>query len=149
MKTGSAGAGAFAAGVVIVWLLPVGLAGQDAAAPKARATTKTETLQRTPWGASDLQGIWSNTTTTPFERPVELSNKTVLTEEERAVLARQVAERLNTDRAPERPGQIVAYNEFWFERGTLTNRTSLIVEPPCGKLPPFTPSAQKRWDAIT
>jgi len=108
MKTGFVGAGgALAAGVAIVWLFPVGLAGQNTAAPKARATTKTE-AQRTPWGDPDLQGIWSNTTTTPLERPVDLSNKTVLTEEERAVLARQVAERLNTDRAPERPGQIVA-----------------------------------------
>ena len=150
MKTGLVGAaGALAAGVAIVALLPVGLAGQGAAPPKARTTTQPAALQRTPWGDPDLQGIWSNTTTTPFERPVELSDKTVLTEEERAVLARQVAERLNTDRAPARPGQIVAYNEFWFERGTLTNRTSLIVDPPDGKLPPFTPEAQKRWDAMT
>ena len=151
MKTGFVGAGgALAAGVAIVWLLPAGLAAQNAAAPKARATTtKTAALERTPWGDPDLQGIWSNTTTTPFERPAELSEKTVLTEEERAVLARQVAERLDTDRAPVRPGQIVAYNEFWFERGTLTNRTSLIVDPPDGKLPPFTPEAQKRWDAMT
>ena len=149
MKAGFVGvARALAAGVAIVWLLPVGLAGQNAAAPKARAVPKAAAIQPTPWGDPDLQGIWSNTTTTPFERPVELSNKTVLTEEERAALARQVAERLNADRPPERPGQVVAYNEFWYERGTLTNRTSLIVDPADGKLPPFTPAGQKRWDTV-
>ncbi len=150
MKTGFVGvAGALAAGVAIVCLFPAGLAAQSAAAPKARATTKPVAPQRTAWGDPDLQGIWSNTTTTPFERPVDLSDKTVLTEEERVVLARQVAERLDTDRAPNRPGQIVAYNEFWFERGTLTNRTSLISDPADGKLPPFTPEGQRRWDAMT
>jgi len=41
----------------------------------------------------------------------------------------------------------VAYNEFWYERGTLNNRTSLIIDPPDGKLPPFTPEAQNRYDA--
>jgi len=150
MKTGFVRvAGRLAAAVAIVWQLPVGLAGQNGAAPQAPATTQAAVLQRTPWGDPDLQGIWSNTTTTPFERPLELSNKTVLTEEERAALARQVAERLDADRAPERPGQVVAYNEFWYERGTLTNRTSLIIDPADGKLPPFTPEGQKRWDTVT
>lgn len=150
MKTGFVDvAGALAAGVALVWLLPVGLAGQNAAAPKARATTKAAALQRTPWGDPDLQGIWSNTTTTPFERPLELSDKTVLTEEERAALARQVAERLDADRRAAQPGQIIAYNEFWYERGTLTNRPSLIIDPADGKLPPFTPEGQKRWDTMT
>jgi hypothetical protein len=150
MKTGSIGvAGALAAGIAVVWLLPVGLAGQAAAAPQAQDRTKTATLQRTPWGDPDLQGIWSNTTTTPLERLPEASDKTVLTDEERSTLARQVAERLNQDRPPARAGQVVPYNEFWYERGTLTNRTALIIDPADGKLPPFTADAQKRWDAMT
>jgi hypothetical protein len=150
MKTGSVGfASALAAGVAVVWLLPVGLSGQSAAAPKAQAATKTAAVQRTPWGDPDLQGIWSNTTTTPLERLPEASDKTVLTDEERSALAGKVAERLNQDRAPAPAGGVVAYNEFWYERGTLTNRTSLITDPPEGKLPPFTPEAQKRWDAMT
>jgi hypothetical protein len=150
MRTGSVRvAGALAAGVALVWLLPAGVAGQSAAAPKARARADTAPIQRTPWGDPDLQGIWSNTTTTPFERPVELSDKTVLTEEERAALARQVAERLDADRRIAQPGQIIAYNEFWYERGTLTNRPSLIIDPADGKLPPFTPEGQKRWDTMT
>ena len=91
--------------------------------------------------------MWTNTTTTPLERLPEASDKTVLSDEERTALARKVAERLDTDRTPTRPGQVVPYNEFWFERGTLNNRTALIVDPPDGKLPAYTPEGQKRWDA--
>jgi hypothetical protein len=149
MKTESVVAGAFAAGIAIVWLLPVGLAGQNAAEPKAPARAKTEALRRTPWGDPDLQGIWSNTTTTPLERLPEAANKAVLTDEERSALARQVAERLDQDRPPARSGQVVPYNEFWYERGTLTNRTSLIIDPADGRLPPFTPDGQRRWDATS
>ena len=90
--------------------------------------------------------MWTNTTTTPLERLPEAADKAVLTDQERETLARKVAERLDTDRQT-RPGQVVPYNEFWFERGTLNNRTALIVDPPDGKMPPYTPEGQKRWDA--
>jgi hypothetical protein len=134
-------------GIAVVSLLPIVVAGQTSAAPKARASKKSAALPRTPWGDPDLEGLWTNTTTTPLERLPEASDKQVLTDEERAALAGRVAERLNQDRQPARPGQIVAYNEFWYERGTLNNRTSLIIDPPDGKLPPFTPEAQNRYDA--
>jgi hypothetical protein len=126
--------------------VPIDLMAQSSGAAKPRAAGTAASKLRTPWGDPDLQGIWSNATTTPFERPESFGSKAVLSDEERAELAPKVAERLNVDREV-RPGGVVPYNEFWFERGTLSNQTSLIVDPPDGKLPPFTPEAQKRWDA--
>jgi hypothetical protein len=129
----------------------VSLAGGSPAAQTREggkpAAAKAWTATKTPWGDPDLQGLWTNTTTTPLERLPEASEKTVLTDEERQALSQKVAERLDQDRP--RPGQVVPYNEFWYERGVLNNRTSLIVDPADGKLPPFTPAAQKRWDAVT
>ncbi len=137
--------GVVAASVAVLWLLPADVAGQDRARSNRPAASEAAASQRTPWGDPDLQGLWTNTTTTPLERLPEASAKTVLTEEERQALAQQVAERLDQDKPPARAGTIVPYNEFWYERGTLTNRTSLIIDPPDGKIPPFTPAAQKRW----
>ena len=101
---------------------------------------------KTPWGDPDIQGVWTNTTTTPLERLPEAADKDVLSDEEREQVAQKVFERIDQDKP--RPGTVVPYNEFWYERGTLNNRTSLIIDPPDGKLPPFTPEAQKRWDAV-
>jgi hypothetical protein len=146
MKSGSLALnGVFAASVAVLWLLPADVAGQGRARSNKPAAKEAAAAQRTPWGDPDLQGLWTNTTTTPLERLAEASTKTVLTEEERQTLAQQVAERLDQDKPPARAGTIVPYNEFWYERGTLTNRTSLIIDPPDGKIPPFTPAAQKRW----
>jgi hypothetical protein len=124
----------------------VDLVAQSPGATQSRAAGPAASKHRTPWGDPDLQGIWSNTTTTPLERPESFGGKAVLSDEERAELAPKVADQLSTDRQV-RPGGVVPYNEFWFERGTLGNQTSLIVDPPDGKLPPFTPEGQKRWDA--
>jgi hypothetical protein len=124
----------------MAWLMLPVSAGQNRPATPAGAAAKT------PWGDPDLQGLWTNTTTTPLERLPEASDKTVLSDEERQALSKKVAERLDQDRP--RPGQVVPYNEFWYERGVLNNRTSLIIDPPDGRLPPFTPQAQKRWDAV-
>ncbi len=88
--------------------------------------------ERTPWGDPDLQGVWTNRTTTPLERPGELGERAVLSNEERAALdAEADAAR---DRPPP-PGSTGAYNDFWLDRGVRTNRTSLIVDPPDGRYP--------------
>ena len=96
---------------------------------------------RTPWGVPDLQGVWTNTTTTPLERPDELADREVLTDEERAELD-ELAVR-NADQPP-RERDTGAYNSFWLEKGVRTEQTSLIVAPPDGKLPAFTPAAEQR-----
>ena len=87
---------------------------------------------RTPWGDPDLQGIWTNRTTTPLERPSDFEGRTALTDEERSELDAQAE--ANRDRPPP-PGQTGAYNSFWLDRGVRTSQTSLIVDPPDGRYP--------------
>ena len=75
--------------------------GTLAATAKAQpATSSSWRAPRTPWGDPDLQGIWTNATATPLERPEELKGKQVLTDEELAERDRQVAQENNTDNAP-------------------------------------------------
>src|SRR6202451_691950 len=97
----------------------------------------------------NLEGIWSNATITPLERPAELAGKATFTPEEAAAYEKQVVERNNVDHRTGNAETDVAsaYNQFWYDRGTKavgTRRTSLIVDPPDGRLPPLTPEAQKR-----
>ena len=98
---------------------------------------------RTAWGDPDLQGFWTNTTTTPLQRPPDLAEKAVLSEEERVRRDAEVAARVNQDRPPA-AGNPGTYNDFWYERGSLSNRTSLIIDPADGRLPALTPAAQQR-----
>jgi hypothetical protein len=106
------------------------------------------TPPRTPDGQPDLQGIWTNATITPLERPVEFANKEFLTAQEAAEYEKRVAQANNADRRDLPPDRDVglAYNDFWYDRGTKivgTRRTSLIVDPKDGRIPPLTPQAQK------
>jgi hypothetical protein len=132
---------AILAGVsVILWLPPVPVAGQ---APKTKSTIVGEkwTAPRTLWGAPDLQGVWSYSTTTPLQRPAALGEKAFLSDEE--IDAYNAEKAGEYDRAP-RPGDTGNYNQFWLDRGeaVATKRTSLIIDPPDGRLP-FSPEAQK------
>jgi hypothetical protein len=102
----------------------------------------------TPWGDPDLGGSWSNATTTPLQRPTKYGNREFLTREERAQQDKQTS--IGTDQRTE-PGTADdvngAYNQFWWERGWSDGRTSLIYDPPDGRIPPLTPEAQKRLAA--
>src|SRR5262245_49955311 len=105
----------------------------------------------TPWGDPDLQGLWTNATVTPFERPTQLGGKEVLTEQEAAQFEQQTAQATNADRRDGGTDADVgrAYNQFWYDRGTKvvpTRRTSLVVDPPEGRVPALTPGAQARVD---
>ena len=117
----------------------------------ALAVAQPSGVPRTPWGAPDLQGVWDFRTLTPMERPDELADTQVLTAEEAAQFEQaQLAEIAARD--DEVPADIVGnYNQFWFDRGTTvveTNRTSLVVDPPDGRIPPLTPAAQEKQAAI-
>ena len=104
----------------------------------------TWTPPRTADGQPDLEGIWTNPTITPLERPVELSGKEFVTEQEAAQLEEQAA--LNNVDRPPRPGQVGSYNRFWYDSGTevvSTRRTSLVVDPPDGRVP-VRPEAEAR-----
>src|ERR1700758_156824 len=129
--------------VMILLVLIAGLA--IAQAPKAAGTAKKWTPPHTPWGDPDLQGIWSNSTITPIERPKELGEKEFLTDDQETELEKRAAQS-RVDSPPPK-GDPGTYNQFWFERGNKvvpTKRTSLIVDTPDGRLPPLTPDGEKR-----
>lgn len=99
----------------------------------------------------DLSGIWTNVTITPLERPRELGTKAVFTPEEAAKYEKEVNQRNNADNRESNPEADVghAYNQFWWDRGTKVVgglRTSLISDPPDGRIPALTPAAQERLD---
>ena len=94
----------------------------------------------------DLQGVWTNPTITPFERPPELAGKEFLTEKEVKELEARAAQN-RVDRPPQ-PGDTGSYNQFWFDSGTKavkTGRTSLVVEPKNGRVP-VKPEAEAKRD---
>jgi hypothetical protein len=100
-------------------------------------------------GHPDLQGIWTNSTLTPLERPRELGDKAFFTEQEAAAYEKLVRERNNADRRDSNAEAdlAVGYNDAWWDRGTTivsTRRTSLIVDPPDGRIPALTPEAQQK-----
>src|SRR6185295_16386578 len=132
----------------IAALAPVGAAAQVAPGAKAKPAARPWTPPKTPWGEPDLQGVYSNKTITPFERPAEFAGKAELSGEETAELERRVVDRSADKRDGKGTDSDVsrAYNEFWWDRGTkvTTNRSSLIIDPPDGRVPPLTPEAQRR-----
>jgi hypothetical protein len=104
---------------------------------------------RLPWGDPDLEGIWTNATLTTLQRAPELGTKAFFTAEEAAAWEKQRIQATNADR-PLRAGDVGAYNDAFFERGTRgvkSRRTSLVIDPPDGRIPAFTPEAQRRVDA--
>ena len=135
--------------LALLVLAPIGAAAQGGAeAP------------RTPWGAPDLQGVWDFRSITPMERPDDLADQEFLTAEEAARLEQETVARneelLNrparrteatnsVDQGEE--GAPGFYNNLWLDRGTTTvgtRRTSLVVDPPNGKMPPLTPEEEQR-----
>jgi len=104
------------------------------------------TAPLTSWGDPDLQAQWNSQTSIPLERPLEgpLSGSDTLTLEEAASL--EAANRARYDDAPQE-GNPGTYNAFWRDFGNAVPRTSLIIDPPDGRIPPLTPEGQARIDA--
>lgn len=105
---------------------------------------------RTPWGDPDLQGTYTNKTITPLQRPEDVGDKEFLTDEEVTTQEQARIDRnLQLLHAPPRRtvagGSVGGYNNFWLDGGTRpTGRTSLIVDPPNGRLPQPTPDGERR-----
>jgi hypothetical protein len=131
----------------VMLFMPVPATGQ--VHPSQTPAAKWE-QPHTPWGDPDLQGIWNNVTATPLQRSNEFKDKAVLTNEEAAEYARRAVERQTESEAKpideQTVGQRTGYSAtVWFETShTLSdNRTSLLLQPQDGRLPPLTPDAQK------
>jgi len=123
------------------------LAPLPAAAQVRPGAADAWTPPNTPWGDPDLQGIWNHGTITPLERPPEFTDRKFLTEEEVAALNHASDTRATSERRADLSREqdvALAYNQVWWDRGVALERTSLIVDPPNGRLPPMTPEAEAR-----
>jgi hypothetical protein len=143
---GSALASATLAAMAAAIMLIAPAEAQIQKAVKTSASTKTWSPTRTPDGQPDLQGIWTNATLTPFERPAALAGKATLTEQEAAAIENRASE--NRVDGPPRPGDTGSYNQAFFDSGTTwlsTRQSSLVVEPSNGKVP-VKPSAEAQRD---
>ncbi len=142
--------------------VPLLLAAVALAPAAAGAQTGASGPQRTAWGDPDLQGVWDFRTITPMERPAELAGKALLTAEEAAGFEARENRRQNRDLVdpeqggaiypPASEGGVVPYNEFWYDRGSSLaagGRTSLIVDPPDGRLPPLVPGTAQQGRAVS
>ena len=93
---------------------------------------------RTAWGEPDLQGVWTSATLTPLERPARQAGRELLTDEEAAALEQQSAANRAANDGKSAPGSVGGYNQVWMDAGTRitgSRRTSLIVDPPDGRIP--------------
>ena len=110
-------------------------------------------IPRTEYGVPDLQGTYTFRTITPLQRPPELANKATLTAEEASEWEAYENRRQNRDLIIDSvggagyPPGVISYNEFWYERGNQTvadRRTSLIYDPPNGRLPELSAIGKER-----
>ena len=132
-------------------MLPMTAAGQ---AKTKTPEKKPWTLGHTPDGQPDLQGVWTNSTLTPVERPAVFEGKPTITEAEATAYEKRTTTDRNRDIRASDPEVDVgrAYNELFFDQGDRlaridgTARTSMIIDPADGKIPALTPEAQTKMD---
>ncbi len=149
-----------AAAIASLWLAAPPAAGQTPVtaaqktpAAKIAVPTKKTVVPLTPWGDPDLQGVWNDATSTPLQRPDTVGGKDVLTDQEAAEFQDQLANELSRDRRDGAREADVnrAYNEHWMDahrlKITADHRTSLIVDPPDGRIPPLVPLSPDREKA--
>jgi hypothetical protein len=133
---------------VILFLRPaqVTIAQQAPAISAKAAASASAPVLKTPWGEPDLQGIWMDESDTPLQRPAKYANQEFFTEAQRAELDKERAALLGRDKRVERGTELDvagAYNAAFMSIKRTGVRTSLIVDPPDGRIPPRTPEAQK------
>lgn len=156
------------------WFRNVARAGAVAAAVAALlpgdAAGQSSSIPRTPWGHPDLQGLWNTATMTPLERPDNAGGRLTLTDAEARAIEQANAARRELRARPSDPerqappvggdgstgaaGNVGGYNNFWVDPGDTYNkvdgqyRTSIIVDPPDGRVPPLVPQAVQRNAAL-
>ncbi len=155
---------------VVLSLLPGQAAAQSLNAKPAKTAAETWTAPRTVDGRPDLQGVWSNNSATPLERPKALAGRAYLTEQEVAALKKKAAELFDNGNSDAAFGDNVYesvlenvkgtksgfksvdggtgdYSSVWTVAREWDNRTSLIIDPPDGRLPPMTTEAEQKQRA--
>jgi hypothetical protein len=101
-------------------------------------------VPKTEWDQPDLQGVWNFSSDIPMQRPSQYGKREYMTEEEIAeIRARRAARDEGSDAAIPNGGVNEAYNDFWVETGGIGDvaRTSIIVYPTNGRLPPYAEGA--------
>ena len=139
----------------------MGLAASGQTPARTSSTSRAYAVPKTPFGQPDLEGVWENNNATPLQRPAAWADKTTLTDAEVDKIRRasqqleQSGDALFGDElildtiegkqaSASHDTETGNYNAFWLPGRDFDNRTSLIVDPPNGRIPPETPEAQKR-----
>ena len=156
---------------VVLSLLQGQAIAQSINAKPAKTEAKAGTLPRASDGHPDLQGVWANNNATPLERPKELAGRAFLTEQEVAALKKKSHELFDNGGSDAAFGDSVFvstlanvsgsktgftstdgktgdYSSVWLVERNFDNRTSLITDPPDGRLPALTPEGEKRRAAV-
>lgn len=136
----------------LLFLARIPAAGQGSSPTNTKAIHKTA-IPRSADGHPDFSGIWTNVTITPLERPRNLADKEFFTPQEAAAYEKLTVEQRNRDKRERGTDNDVrnAYNEFWWDSGTQvvkTRRTSIVVDPPDGRVPALTPARQQQLAAL-
>jgi hypothetical protein len=129
-----------------VWLGSTAVHAQVPVRGAAAPANASFTLPRTSWGDPDLQGVWDYRTITPLERRPELGDRALYTDEEIAQLEGRAARRMDQPPDESTPANLV-HADYLTDPGRFldeSRRTSLIVDPPNGRMPALTPAAQER-----
>ena len=130
------------AGVVTEAQAPKSAAGPTSASA-VTGTSATTWTKKTPWGDPDLQAIWNNGTASPLQRDPKLGTREFLTAEELEAAKKAAAARQAGETEEQRKTGLGAGPTFWYEIGAPVQRTSLIIDPPNGRLPAYTPQGQQ------
>jgi len=133
----------------VMGLVALGPLGSLARESSPLGGSKAWKVPRTSWGHPDLQGVWTTDAEigVPFERPVEHGEKAFLSDQEFADREQRLRKRYRDDKADRRarPGEVEAGPEHWYEGGArVSRRTSLVTDPPNGRLPEYTAAAKNR-----